>query len=260
MSFALRQQFGRYVAVESPLHALDPAVKILVFAVVLASVFLASNYVGLGAVAAGVVALCGLSRIRAAFYFQSLKCFLWMFALALAINVIFPRGGLSQAFTGGALAAAGLATGRLVLMILAATAFTMVTNPSELGDTMVSLAVGVARSRGRAGRKAADFAAVVSMALRFVPVMLEEAERVRAAQVLRGAARRGLRGRVRSLAEVIVPLVESSLRRSANLAFALDARCYGFALPAARAVRVGVNEAGFLAGSAALVWAVLALR
>jgi energy-coupling factor transport system permease protein len=260
MSFAVRQQFGRYVAAESSLHALDPVVKIVLFAAVLASIFLASNYLALGVVAAGVVLLCGLSRVRAAFYLQGLKCFLWMFALALAINVIFPRGGLSQAFTGGALAAAGLATVRLVLMIVAATAFTTVTNPSDLGDTVMSLAAGVGRSRGRAGRKAADFAAVVSIALRFVPVMLEEAERVRAAQVLRGAARRGLPGRVRSLVEVIVPLVESSLRRSANLAFALDARCYGFALPAARRVRLGASEVGFLAGSAALVWAVLALR
>jgi energy-coupling factor transport system permease protein len=256
MSFAVRQQFGRYVAVASPLHALDPAVKIATFACVLASVFLASTYAALSAAAAGVLALCGLSRIGPAFYLRSLKYFLWMFALSVALNVIFPRGGMSQALSRGALAVAGLVTAQLALMILAATAFTVATNPSEIGDAVLS----VGRWRGRAGRKAAYFAAVLSIALRFVPVMLEEAERVRAAQVLRGAARRGLPGRVRSLVEVIVPLVESSLRRSTNLGFALDARCYGLCLPASRGVKVGARETGFLAGAAVLVVAVLALR
>jgi energy-coupling factor transport system permease protein len=256
MGLGASQQFGRYVAVESRLHSLDPLVKMAVFLVVMASVFAAGNWQGLVAVAVFVVALCLLSRVRIFFYAESLKYFSWMFALSFAINVIFPRDVGTEALSRGAIAVAGLMAARLAVMILAAAVFTMVTAPSEIGEGVMILA----RVRGRVGRKAADFASVVSMALRFVPVMFEEAERIKAARMLRGGRPRGLTGRVRFVIDLVVPLLDSSLRRATNLGFALGARCYGYRLPTSRGIRLGANEGAFLAGAIVLLLLTVKLR
>lgn len=255
MAFGVRQNFGRYIAARSPLHALDPLAKVVVFVLVLASTLLASSLLALALVAVWVVALCAFSRVGPAFYLESLKVFAWMFALTFAINVVFPREGVG-ALGGEALRLACLFAARLVLMILAAAVFTVVTCPSEIGDAAMLLS----RSKGRVGRRAAEAAALVSIALRFVPVMFEEAERIRAAQVLRGARTRGLAGRVTAVVGVIVPLVESSLRRATNLGYALEARCYGYRVPVARRVRIGVGEAAFFGAAVVLLSLTLALR
>jgi energy-coupling factor transport system permease protein len=255
MAFGVRQNFGRYIAAGSVLHALDPLAKLAVFGAALASTLLASSAPALGLAAAWVIALCALSRVGAAFYLESLKAFAWMFALTFAINAIFPREGVA-ALGGEALRTAALFAARLALMILAAAVFTVVTCPSELGDAMM---LG-SRAGGRIGRRAAEAAALVSIALRFVPVMFEEAERIRAAQVLRGARARGLAGRVAAVVGVIVPLVESSLRRATNLGYALEARCYGYRVPAAPRVRIGAGEIGLLGSAVVVLCLTLALR
>jgi energy-coupling factor transport system permease protein len=256
MGLGARQQFGRYVAIASHLHVLDPFIKILVFLLVMVSIFLASTWLGLVLVAGYILILCFMSRIRFSFYVQSLKYFTWMFALSFAINVIFPRGTRTMAFSPQALALAIMLATRLALMILAAAIFTMVTCPSEIGESVMVLS----RMRGRMGRRAAEFASVLSIALRFVPVMFEEAERIKAAQALRGGRPRGLVGRVRSVIDLVVPLMESSLRRATNLGFALEARCYGYHLPATRGIRLGKYETVFLASALVLLFLTVRLR
>ena len=256
MAFGARQSFGRYIAVQSHLHLLDPLVKILVFALVMISIFSAASWLAIAAVTGYVILLGRASRVRLGFYLESLKYFAWMFALSFAINVIFPRDSTVGAFSPQALALAGIFASRLALMIFVAAIFTVVTCPSEIGEGLMVLS----RVRGRVGRRAAEAAAVLSMALRFVPVMFEEAERIRAAQILRGARPRGLTGRVRSVVEVIVPLMESSLRRAGNLGFALEARCYGYRVPASRGVSLGRDEVAFLASVIGLLLVVIRLR
>jgi energy-coupling factor transport system permease protein len=254
MAFGVRQNFGRYIATRSALHALDPLAKVAVFGLVLASTLLASSPATLVLVAGWLVALCAFSRVGPAFYLESLKVFAWMFALTFAINAIFPRDG--AALSGEALRLAALFAARLALMVLAAAVFTVVTCPSEIGDAIML----ASKTGGRVGRRAAEAAALVSIALRFVPVMFEEAERIRAAQVLRGARERGLAGRVAAVVGVIVPLVESSLRRATNLGYALEARCYGYRTPVVPRVRIGTGEVGFLGAAAVVLCLTLALR
>jgi energy-coupling factor transport system permease protein len=243
-----RQSFGRYVSLQSPLHVLDPFVKLLLFGTVIVSILLSTAWHHLAYVAAYLVVLCLISRVRILFYLESLKYFLWMFALSFAINVIFPRGGRALAFSFAALSIAGIFSVRLVLMILTATLLTVVMCPSEIGDSVLVLA----RLKGRIGRRAAELAALLSISLRFVPVMFEEAERIMAAQKLRGRPTRGLTGRVRSVVGLIVPLMDSSLRRAANLGFALEARCYGYCVPKTPGLRLRRQEI-IIGGSGLLV-------
>jgi energy-coupling factor transport system permease protein len=256
MNLGARQSFGRYVALKSPLHVLDPYIKLLVFAAVLVSILLSTAWHHLAYVAAYVVLLCGISRVNALFYLGSLKYFSWMFALSFALNVIFPRQGASPAFSFGAVSTAGVFSVRLVLMILTATLLTVVTCPSEIGDSVLALA----RIRGRIGKRAAELASVLSISLRFVPVMFEEAERILAAQKLRGRPARGLRGRVRSIVGLIVPLIDSSLRRASNLGFALEARCYGYHVPKTPGLRLRRHEIIFGGSSLVVLFGMILMR
>ena len=256
MNLGARQSFGRYIALKSPLHVLDSYVKLLLFAAVLASILISATWRSLAYMAAYVVVLCVISRVHILFYLGSLKYFSWMFALSFALNVIFPRQGASPAFSFGAVSTAGIFSVRLVLMILTATLLTVVTCPSEIGDSVLVLA----RLKGRVGRRATELATLVSISLRFVPVMFEEAERIMAAQKLRGRPTRGLPGRVRSVVGLIVPLIDSSLRRASNLGFALEARCYGYQLPKTPGLRLRPREIIFGGSGLLVLLAMILLR
>lgn len=238
MTFAARQRFGRYLALESRLHALDPAVKLMLFLVVMVSIFLSVTWPQLAIIGGYIAVLCALSRVRAMFYLDGLKYFLWMFALSFAINVVFPRGEAASSLSFSALNIAGIFSTRLALMIVAATLLSVVTCPSEIGDSVLV----ISRLGGRIGKRAVEFASLLSMSLRFVPVMFEEAERIKAAQMLRGQSMSGLRGRIGLVVGLIVPLMNSSLRRASNLGYALEARCYGYRLPRLAGLRLGLNE------------------
>jgi energy-coupling factor transport system permease protein len=252
--WGVRQRFGRYMALDSPLHALDPAAKIVVFALLVACVLLCNSWLMIAAAASYMIVLLGISRVRPSFYLDSLRGFAWMFALAFAMNLLFPHGEGARRLSYDALDTAGIFAVRLALMILAATLLTVVTSPSEIGDSLLLLT----GFRGRLGRRAAEFALVVSIALRFVPVMFEEAERIRAAQMLRGQPVSGLGNRVRSLVGLIVPLLDSAMRRSVSLGYALEARCYGYRLPVSPGLRVGPHEVIFGSSAvgmlAVLIW------
>jgi energy-coupling factor transport system permease protein len=256
MNVGAGQKLGRYVALRSPVHSLDPLVKVTSFGLILAGALVASTWPALGIVAAYVAFVCLASRVKPVLYLESLKYFAWMFALSFAVNAVFPREGAGPAFGARAIEIGAVFAVRLALVVIAATAFTMITSPSEIGDAVMVLS----RVRGRVGRRAAEAASLVAMSLRFVPVMFEEAERIRAAQVLRGGRGKGIAGRARSVVEVIVPLIESSLRRASNLAFALDARCYGTCAPVARGMHLGKREAAFLASTVGLLFVAVRLR
>ena len=235
------------MALESPLHSLDPVAKPLVFILLVVCVLLCTSWSRIAVVASYIAVLCAVSRIRIWFYVDSLKYFGWMFALSFAVNLIFPRGHDAERLSYEALNIAGIFSVRLALMILAATLLTVIASPSEIGDAFLLLA----RIRGRIGRRAAEFATLVSIALRFVPVMFEEAERIRAVQVLRGQRTSGFVNRVKAVVTLIIPLLESALRRSVSLGWALEARCYGYRLPRSPGLRVGTNEVIF--GSSGIV-------
>jgi energy-coupling factor transport system permease protein len=256
MAAGMRQNFGRYISRESLIHGLEPVAKLLLFAMIITSILLCSGWIPLVPVAAFLTFLCLSSRVSITFYLGSLKYFSWMFALSFAVNVIFPRESAYGAFSPEALNIAGIYSVRLALMVLAGTLFTVTTAPHEIGDSLLVF-TGL---RGRVGRRMADLATILSIALRFVPVMFEEAERIRTAQMLRGQKAGGLRGRVRAVVNLIVPLFQSSLRKAASLGFALESRCYGYMAPRTERLRLGGREAAVITASALCLVLVVALR
>jgi len=251
-----RQRFGRYMALDSHLHRLDPVVKLLVFGLLLAGILLGRTWLHLAYLAVYVAFLCAMSRVKMSFYLESLKYFAWMFALSLVINVAFPRGTGIPGFSLEALGVAGIFSVRLILMILSATVMTVVTAPSEIGDTVLM----VSRVRGKVGRRAAEFASLLSISMRFVPVMFEEAERIKAAQMLRGRSMSGLANKITFAVGLIVPLIDSSLRRATSLGFALEARCYGYRIPTSPGLSLGRGEILFGSSGLLMFFGLILLR
>jgi energy-coupling factor transport system permease protein len=245
MAAGVRRSFLRYVSADSAVHRLDPSAKAGAFAVILAMVFLSRGWVVMLPVAALVIALCGLSRVGFSFYLTTLGRFSWMFALSFAINAVFPRAFGYSALSSGALNVAGIFSARLALMVLTGAVFTVTTAPHEIGDSLLA----VCGSGGRAGRKAADLATILSISLRFIPVMFEEAERIKTAQMLRGQKSHSLRQRIGAVVNLIVPLFQSSLRKAGDLGFALESRCYGYRVPRTGAIRFGSGEVLVLGAS-----------
>jgi len=244
------------MALDSRLHRLDPVVKLLVFGLLLAAILLARSWPHLAYLAVYVAFLSAMSKVKMSFYLGSLKYFAWMFALSLVINVAFPRGTGIPGFSVQALQVAGVFSVRLILMILAATVMTVVTSPSEIGDTVLM----VSRVRGKVGRRAAEFASLLSISMRFVPVMFEEAERIKATQMLRGRSMSGLANRVTFAVGLVVPLIDSSLRRATNLGFALEARCYGYRIPTSPGLSLGKDEILFGGSGLMMFFGLLLLR
>jgi energy-coupling factor transport system permease protein len=223
--------FGQYVPVDSAVHRLDPRTKILA-TVLLVAVLLAVHRVeGLGVLAVFLAAVTAAGRIPFGYLLRGLRPVLWILGVALVLQVLFggepghpvarwgalvvTRESLWLAFFYGA---------RLVLLVVATTLMTFVTSPVELAD-------GLERLMGpfqRVGVPAHELALMMTIALRFIPTLLEETEKIMKAQMARGAefTRGSLVQRARSLVPLLVPLFLSAFRRADALALAMEARCY----------------------------------
>ncbi len=246
---------SRYSSEASRLHQLDPVTKASIFIFAILAIFAADSWLSLAIVGAYLFMLCLCSGAKIVFYLRSLRNFSWMFAITFGVNLIFPRYG-GRAFTSEALGIASHFTLRLAFMILAATFLTVVMAPSEIGDVVMLFG----RFGGKVGRMASDLGTMLTIAIRFMPVLAEEAERIKTAQILRGRHIGGLRSRIRFIIDLIIPLIDAALRRSTNLGFALEARCYGWHQATHRKIKLRLADRLALAFASGVLTSVLLER
>ncbi|MDQ7857574.1 MAG: energy-coupling factor transporter transmembrane protein EcfT [Armatimonadota bacterium] len=222
---------GQYLPRASALHRLDPRAKIVAavgWAVVL---FFVPAFAGLGLAAAGVMALLILGRIPLGYALRGLRPLVLLIALSAFLNAFFaPDGGPEVLRLGpliateGGLRNAAFVGLRLVLLVALASLLTFTTSPVELTDGLERLL----RPLRRVGVPAHELAMMMTIALRFIPTLLEETDRIMKAQIARGADfdSGGMVRRLRALIPLLVPLLVSAFRRSEDLALAMEARCY----------------------------------
>jgi len=225
MRFAFHRDLalGRYVPLETPVHGLDPRTKLAAFVALLVVLF---RPVGpLQGVVAGIVAaaavLCRLPVRRIA---GGLRALAWILALTVAYHALWaaPRHGGAAA----GLAAGLVAAGQLVTMLLAAAVLTHATEPVRLADGLSQVFGFLERVR----IPVRDLALVLTLALRFLPTVLEEAQRIVLAQRARGARfTGGPLERAGRLLPLAVPLFAGCLRRADRLALAMEARGFSSA-------------------------------
>ncbi|MBA2713510.1 MAG: energy-coupling factor transporter transmembrane protein EcfT [Rubrobacteraceae bacterium] len=221
---------GQFYPVASPVHDLDPRAKIVATAVLVVGLFLVDSTAGLLFVAAALAALVALSRIPARAFLRLLRPVLLIVALTVTFQVLFSREG-ATVFEWGFLEvhSGGLRLGfflalRILLLVGVAGLLTATTAPVALTDGIEDLLSPLKRVRFPAH----EVAMMMTIALRFIPTLGEESEKIKGAQAARGAdfSEGGPMRRARSLVPVLVPLTVGAFRRADELAEAMESRGY----------------------------------
>lgn len=220
---------GQYFPGKSPLHRLDPRVKIVLTFVYIIFIFIASNFEGLLVMAALIFGVLLLSGVPLKQYFKSLKAILFVVMFTSVLNLFYGGGktlwswGFIQITTGG-VSNAIFITIRIISLILFSSVLTFTTSPTELTDALER----IMKPLKVLHIKVHEIAMMMTIALRFVPTLLEETDKIMSAQKARGADMEsgGLVQRIKSLIPILIPLFVSSFRRAYDLAMAMECRCY----------------------------------
>lgn len=222
--------FGQYVAADSPVHRLDARAKLAVSAAFAVALFALDGWLGIALGAAAVALLIVVSKVPWRLALRGLVPILWILAFTVAVNALRWRPEEALLTIGPVgIDAAGLARGlffsaRIVVLVAGTSLVTLTTSPVALTDALASLMRPLAVVRFPVD----DVAMMLSIALRFLPVTAEEAERLVVAQTARGARfdEGGLVARTRAWVPVLIPLFVRLFRRADDLAVAMEARCY----------------------------------
>ncbi len=222
---------GQYVPVESPVHRLDPRTKLLGTLWLVAIVFGIRSLAGLAVLTVFLAGVLLAGRIPPGYAVRGLRPVFWLVGLAVLFQVLFGDGGGHVLLRRGPLVitreslVAGVFYGyRLILLVVATTLMTFTTSSVELTDGLERLL----RPFRRIGLPSHELALMMTIALRFIPTLLEETDKIMKAQMARGAefASGSLVRRARALVPLLVPLFVGAFRRADALALAMEARGY----------------------------------
>jgi energy-coupling factor transport system permease protein len=266
MEFATYVPIGQYLPRDSAVHRLDPRTKIVATTGLVIVLFFVPAFAGLGSFGIGILALLAVGRVPLLFALRSLRPVLFLLLLTVFLNMFFSGGEPSLTlFTIGPLVAteAGLRAAlfiglRLLLLVALTSLLTFTTSPVELTDGIEWL-LRPLRPLGVPGH---ELAMMMSIALRFIPTLLEETERIMKAQMARGAefGQGSVLARARALIPVLVPLMLSAFRRSEELALAMEARCYQGGAQRTRMKELRWRAADGLAAALTVAASVVMLR
>ena len=220
---------GQFFPGNSLLHRLDPRVKlVLVFSYILA-VFLPDNWMGLALAVVLLVAAVGISRIPPKVILKGLKPVLPLLIFTSLINIFYVQGRILFEFWIFRITAEGIYTAlfiavRILCLIAAGSLLTYTTSPTSLTDGLERVMSPLKIFRVPVH----EIAMMMTIALRFIPTLIEETDKIMSAQKARGADMESgnLLQRVKALIPVLVPLFVSSFRRAYDLATAMECRCY----------------------------------
>ncbi len=221
---------GQYMPGESYVHKMHPLVKIIVVIVLSIIIFRAGVFI-LAATSGFLVATVLISRLTPKYLLKAIRPALPFFALIFLVHLLytdgtpippFPLWHVSITYEG--LWQGALLVWQFVLLVLSASILTMVTSPSELIIGMERLL----KPLRFLGISSHDLAVMLSIALRFVPTLLEEIDRIREARLARGADfnKGSLLKRTKDITSLAIPLTVNTFRRAEELATAMEARGY----------------------------------
>ena len=220
---------GQHIPGDSVVHRLDPRTKIIGTALLITLLFTVDGFLGYLLAALAIAAVIHLSELPWRFVLRGLRPLLMILLLTVGLNIFLTEGEVVFRFLFLTVTREGIARGlmmgtRLVLLIVGTSLLTLTTSPIQLTDGIESL-LGPFR---RIGVPAHELAMMMTIALRFIPTLLDETEKIMKAQMARGADFQsgGLMQRARNLVPLLVPLFVSAFRRADELAIAMEARGY----------------------------------
>lgn len=220
---------GQFFPGNSVIHKIDPRVKILLIIAYIVFLFVANNFVSLGFMVLVTVAIVLLTKIPVKMYFKGLKAIMFIILFTSVLNMFYGSGepiwqwGFLKITLSGISNAVFISI-RIVALIFISCVLTYTTSPTDLTDALERLMKPLTVFH----IKVHEIAMMMTIALRFVPTLLEETDKIMNAQKARGANMDsgGLIKRVKAMMPVLVPLLVSSFNRAYELAVAMECRCY----------------------------------
>ena len=221
---------GQYYPGNSFIHRLDPRVKILATVFYIVALFVVADFIGFAVAFIELAVIIAVSRVPLRFILRGLKPVFLILAFTFLINMFMVKGEPLVTLGFLTITREGLRTAvfmavRLILLIIGASLLTLTTKPISLTDGMEALLSPFKRF----GLPAHELAMMMTIALRFIPTLLEETDKIMKAQQARGAdfESGNLIRRAKALIPILVPLFISAFRIAQDLAMAMEARCYG---------------------------------
>ncbi len=220
---------GQYYQADSLIHRLDPRTKLIATFVFLISLFLFRNLAGFLAATIFLISMIKLSHVPFRFMVRGMKSIVVIMMITVIFNMFLTPGEPLVSFWRFTITDEGLKNAiytaiRLIYLIIGASLMTLTTTPNQLTDALENLMNPLKAIR----LPVHEVAMMMSIALRFIPILLDETDKIMRAQTARGAdfEHGSLIQRAKSLVPILVPLFVSAFRRANDLAMAMEARCY----------------------------------
>ena len=220
---------GQYFPGDSFVHKLDPRTKLLMVVIYIIALFLAEGFVGYGVMIAVTAGFVALSKVPPKSMFRGLKPVILIIVLTAVLNIFYTDGNVlvqvwKLKITDAGLIRALFMVLRIVMLICGTFLLTYTTAPVALTDGMEMLLNPLKKLKVPVH----EMSMMMSMALRFIPTLIEETDKIMSAQKARGAdfETGSLMDRARALLPILVPLFVSAFRRADELAIAMESRCY----------------------------------
>lgn len=220
---------GQYYQGNSPIHRMDPRVKIIAAVLYVVDVFVVNDFLGFAVCAAALGICVMVSKVPLPFIFRGMKPILLILFFTFFLNIFMVDGkilfhiGPLSVTDNGVYTAVFMAI-RLILLIIGCSMLTLTTTPISLTDGIERLLAPL----GAAGIPTHEVAMMMSIALRFIPTLMEETDKIIKAQKARGAdfESGNIFRRAKSMLPILVPLFVSAFRIAQDLAMAMESRCY----------------------------------
>jgi energy-coupling factor transport system permease protein len=222
--------FGRYVPADSTIHRMDPRSKLIIIFLFVCIIFLANNWMTYILIGIYTFFMLGLSKIPFRFLYAGLKPVIWLVIFTLILQVLFTKEG-SLLFELGPLKIyeEGLKQGafisvRFFLLIIMTSLLTLTTTPIEITDGIETLLHPLKKIHFPVH----EMALMMSIALRFIPTLMQETDKIMKAQMARGVefSSGPIKERVKAVIPLLIPLFVSAFKRAEELAIAMEARGY----------------------------------
>jgi len=221
---------GQYIPGNSIVHRLDPRIKMINVIILITSLFLIARFTGFGIYMVFIIMAVIISRLPFKKVLKGLRPIIFLVLLTLLLHIFMTKGGeVLWQWRFLSIESEGLMTGffmvsRILLLILVTSILTLTTSPLQLTDGIEYLLSPLKR----VGVPASELSMMMTIALRFIPTLLEEADKIMKAQKARGAdfESGNIIQRAKSLIPLLVPLFISAFRRADDLALAMESRCY----------------------------------
>lgn len=221
---------GQYYPAESIMHRLDPRVKIVCTLLFLISLFMQNSILGYVIAAVFLAAVIKISKVPFRYIVKGLKAVVVLLLFTVVMNLFLTQGenilfqfGFLKITENGLRVSVFMAI-RLIFLIIGSSLMTFTTTPNALTDGIESLL----RPLNKIGVPVYEVAMMMSIALRFIPILMEETDKIMKAQIARGADLESgnIIQKAKAMIPILVPLFVSAFRRANDLAMAMEARCY----------------------------------